>query len=601
MLHRTENKRSAGATAGGAAIAGANKWFSGEITPMDKQMGLSAAVAELVDPGDAVHFRRGYEFPFAAAFEVTRQFWGTDPGFTFVCTGASEWCIPAVTDGMIDRLVTTFAGYSYPTPGRSGTLRDAEASGELDIEYWSLYTLIQRLQAGALDVPFVTTNSLAGGSMGEPGKVDTVESPFGDETVRALSPVAPDVSIINGAVADRQGNVLCSPVEVEGNWGVYASDRVVATVERVIDHDTLTEYGHATTIPGHLVDAVVEVPFGSHPRPLYNPTGAGGVQGYHFDREFYRSFREATASEEALRSWTEEWILDVDHESYLQQLGTERLHELASRHGLQSGQLDAVNRTVPTPEVESEPPAPRERMIAWAAETLADRLEDGDFEVVFAGLGVSHMAVWLYQSVQRATGQDATPLLVEAGMYDFTAEYGDTYVFTTPGLPTATLLADSSFSLGAVMGSSRTLSVLSGAQVDRFGNVNSSRIAGEHFIGSGGANDALSLSDEVVLVLEASPKRLVDDVEFVTGPGTNVSRIVTQYGELAEGSEGEFEIDTVYVPPGGERAAVLSSFEDAVGWDVATAETLTETRWTDDMADHVELLRAHDPVGDYRV
>ncbi len=563
---------------------------------MVEETSLETAVSDAVEPGDTVHFRRGYEFPFAAAFELTRQFWGADPEFTFVCTGVSEWAIPALLDGQVDRLVASFAGYSYPTPGRSDIIADRTAR-DVALENWSLHTLIQRLRAGALDVPFVPTNSLEGSSMGEADSMATLESPFDGRDQLVLEPLAPDVSILNGVVADRDGNVVCSPVQVEGNWGVYGADRVVATVERVVDEEVLRAHSEATTVPGHLVDHVVEVPFGSHPRPLYSPTGVGEVQGYHFDREFYLNFREAaTADREALDTWIDRWILDGDHEAYLERLGADRLHRLASRHSLQHGQLDAVNRTVPRPSVDEEPPADRERMILRAADLLAERVDAAGHEVVFAGLGTSHLAVWLYQS----QADDPAPLLVEAGMYGFTAEFGDTYVFSTPALPTASLLSDTPFALGQVMSSAKTLAVLTGAQVDREGNVNSSRIGDKHFVGSGGANDALSTADEVVLVLQASPKRLVEEVEFVTGPGRNVSYVVTQYGILGR-QDGELVVETVFVPPGESTDDRLAAFSDAVGWPVETADSVDSRSAPADLDDRVAALRAHDPPGDYRV
>ena len=561
---------------------------------MVEETTLQAAVSDVVEPGDTIHFRRGYEFPFAAAFELTRQFWNADPAFTFVCTGVSEWAIPALLNGQVERLVASFAGYSYPTPGRSDVITD-RSSSDVRLENWSLYTLIQRLRAGALGFPFVPTNSLEGSSMGEDAEMATVESPFADDDSLVLSPLAPDVSILNGVVADRAGNVVCSPVQVEGNWGVYGSDRVIATVERVVDEEELREHNDATTIPGHLVDRVVEVPFGSHPRPLFNPSGVGGVQGYHFDREFYETFRQATRDRAALEDWIQEWILGADHESYLEQLGTDRLYRLSGRHGLEYSQLDAVTRTEPRPAVGDEPPGDRERMIVRAADLLGERVDEASHEVVFAGLGTSHLAVWLYQSL----AEDPAPLLVEAGMYGFTAEFGDTYVFSTPAMPTASVLSDTTFALGQVMSSSSTLAVLTGAQVDRRGNVNSSRIGDRHFVGSGGANDALSTADEVVLVLQASPKRLVDEVEFVTGPGRNVSRVVTQHGVLRR-QDGDLVVDTVFLEPDETIDDRVEAFDASVGWALGTADSVTEQTWSADLDDRVTVLRAHDPPGDYR-
>jgi glutaconate CoA-transferase, subunit B len=66
--------------------------------------------------------------------------------------------------------------------------------------------------------------------------------------------------------------------------------------------------------------------------------------------------------------------------------------------------------------------------------------------------------------------------------------------------------------------------VLGAAQVDRFGNINSS-IIGDHdhptvrLPGSGGANDIASLCNRLLIVTSHESRRFVDKVDFVTSPG----------------------------------------------------------------------------------
>jgi acyl CoA:acetate/3-ketoacid CoA transferase len=179
-----------------------------------------------------------------------------------------------------------------------------------------------------------------------------------------------------------------------------------------------------------------------------------------------------------------------------------------------------------------EPPAERERLVVWAARELAERAAAGDHEVLFGGIGVSHPASWAYSELCEPTDRDALPLLVESGTYDIKPPRNDGYIFTPRALPTSKLLEGTEFGLGKVMSTARTLAILTGAMIDRQGNVNSSRLGGRHFVGSGGANDAMTNADEVVLAVHATPNRLVDEVDFVTGPGDHVSAVVTQYGTL---------------------------------------------------------------------
>jgi glutaconate CoA-transferase, subunit B len=65
---------------------------------------------------------------------------------------------------------------------------------------------------------------------------------------------------------------------------------------------------------------------------------------------------------------------------------------------------------------------------------------------------------------------------------------------------------------------------LGAAQVDQYGNINTSVIGSlEHprvrLPGSGGANDIISLCNEVLIVTQHEPRRFVEKVDFITSPG----------------------------------------------------------------------------------
>jgi glutaconate CoA-transferase subunit B len=68
------------------------------------------------------------------------------------------------------------------------------------------------------------------------------------------------------------------------------------------------------------------------------------------------------------------------------------------------------------------------------------------------------------------------------------------------------------------------LGLLSAAQVDRFGNLNST-VLGPYttprirLVGSGGAHDIATLAREVLILMPHDPRRFVERVDFVTSPG----------------------------------------------------------------------------------
>ncbi|NVM38150.1 MAG: 3-oxoacid CoA-transferase [Candidatus Lokiarchaeota archaeon] len=67
---------------------------------------------------------------------------------------------------------------------------------------------------------------------------------------------------------------------------------------------------------------------------------------------------------------------------------------------------------------------------------------------------------------------------------------------------------------------------LGGAQIDRYGNLNSTMIGDDYekpkvrFPGSGGANDFGSLAWETLIIMDRhSPRRFIEEVDFITTPG----------------------------------------------------------------------------------
>lgn len=67
--------------------------------------------------------------------------------------------------------------------------------------------------------------------------------------------------------------------------------------------------------------------------------------------------------------------------------------------------------------------------------------------------------------------------------------------------------------------------ILGAAQVDQFGNINSTLVGGTYerpgirFTGSGGGNEVASLCWRTIIVMEHEKRRLVPRVDFITSPG----------------------------------------------------------------------------------
>ena len=140
-----------------------------------------------------------------------------------------------------------------------------------------------------------------------------------------------------------------------------------------------------------------------------------------------------------------------------------------------------------------------------------------------------------------------------------------------------------------------SISVLSAAEVDKYGNINSTMTSPDSYlIGSGGANDAVN-AKEVLLMAPQSRQRLVEDVYYITCPGNKVNTLVTDMG-IFEKVDGEFML-TSYLPD-----PTVSSTEEAIdrirqncGWALKIAPHVTEIPIPSE--DELVLLRTFDPQG----
>jgi glutaconate CoA-transferase subunit A len=131
----------------------------------------------------------------------------------------------------------------------------------------------------------------------------------------------PDVAIVHVQRADRQGNAHAWAnfgVMIEG---VRAAKRVILSAEEIVDESVIASDPNRTVIPGFLVSAVVECPYGAHPSP---------VQGYYKrDDAFFQQYHAETRTPQDFNAWLQRWVSGVaDREGYVQRLGQDRVAEL---------------------------------------------------------------------------------------------------------------------------------------------------------------------------------------------------------------------------------------------------------------------------------
>jgi acyl CoA:acetate/3-ketoacid CoA transferase alpha subunit len=488
----------------------------------DKTGRLDEAIARHVHAGDVIHPVVGHTRWTAATRELVRQFWGRDPGFTLAMLSLSSLGALFFRGRLVKRVITGYSGDTFPNFTPNPRFARAYERGEVDIEHWSFLAFSQRLEAAARGLPAVVTRSIAGSSMERNPGFARVDSPFGE--VGLVSPLVPDVTLLHGHIADHEGNIVIHPPLLEGLWGALAARRgVIATVERIVDD--IRPWSHLVRVPGHRVLAVVECPMGAHPGGLY--AGELPVDGYGEDYDFWVDARAATrAEDDEYDAWIRHWILEVEtQQDWLDRLGGARVAALRAKAAPDSWRVDA---DAYPPDLEA-PVNAWERTAVWGARHLAARVAATSADAVLAGAGVANLAAWLGVQLARDHGCDVK-LTAEIGLWDYNATLGDPFVLNHRNFPSATMLADAQLVLGALVGGpgTTTIGCLGGAQIDRFGNINSTHIEPRPFlVGSGGGNDVASTATENVIVATLTPQRTVADCSFITSPGTRVQALIT--------------------------------------------------------------------------
>ncbi|MGZ4802703.1 MAG: CoA-transferase [Acidimicrobiia bacterium] len=551
-------------------------------------MTIADAVAEHVREGDALHLVVGHTRWSAAAREVVRQWWDRDPHFTLVMLSLSSLGALFFRGGLVDRVITGYSGDTFPNFTPNPWFQRAYQSGAVEVEHWSFLAFAQRLEAAAKGLPAIATRSIEGSSMATNEGYAKVDSPFGP--VGLLAPLAPDVAILHAAVADEDGNVAIAPPLLEGVWGALAARRgAIVTVEHIVP--SLKEHSDLVRIPAHRVLAVCEAPMGAHPGGLF--TGALPVEGYGEDYEFWVDARAATRSDD-YDGWIRHWVLEPEtHDQYLDRLGGRRIERLRAKARPDSWHLDA----------EEHPPDLDAAVNAWetaatfGARHLARRVEALGAHAVLAGAGVANLAAWLGVDLARSQGS-SVQLTAEIGLWGYEPTPADPFVLNHRNFPSATMLGDAAMVLQTIVGGPGTVTIgcLGGAQVDRYGNVNSTEIPdGPFLVGSGGGNDVASVAAEVVVVATLTSQRTPPECGYITSPGRAVRALVTDLGRL-EKPDPDGELELCAVPAGPEPIeARVERARAACGWPLAVAADLEELPAPS--AAEVAALRRWDPRG----
>jgi glutaconate CoA-transferase subunit A len=296
------------------------------------------AVAEVVHDGDVVAIE-GFThlICFAAGHEIIRQ---RKRDLTLARLTPDLIYDQMIAAGTARKLVFSWLG----NPGVGGLhairrrVEDAAPAGEdpapLELEEYSHFGMVGRYTAGASNLPFFPLRSYFESDMPKANPlIRPIRSPYGDETVYAVPPLKPDVTVVHAQRADAGGNTQMWGLLGCQKEAAFAAERVIVVVEELVEEAVIRADPNRTVIPGLIVDAVVVEPWGAHP---------SYVQGaYDRDNRFYRDWDAIARDDATTQAWLDEWVYGVGGRAeYVEKLGAERVASLRPSGTAPSGSVD---------------------------------------------------------------------------------------------------------------------------------------------------------------------------------------------------------------------------------------------------------------------
>jgi glutaconate CoA-transferase subunit A len=196
-----------------------------------------------------------------------------------------------VAAGAVARVEFLFTAITLDGRVRSmPCLKRAIEAGTLDWAEHDGYRLVQSLRAAAMGLPFLPVPDFGGSALAAQNPLPTVADPFTGERVAVERAFHPDVALIHARAADEDGNLWIEDPTTD-LLTAGAARRIVATVE-----ERLPRVPRAT-IPGFMVDLIVEEPRGAFPTGC---TGLYPADEAHLER--YLSLAEGGGEAEYLRT-----------------------------------------------------------------------------------------------------------------------------------------------------------------------------------------------------------------------------------------------------------------------------------------------------------
>ncbi len=281
-----------------------------------KVVTIKEAVSNLIPDGLpelAIGGMHMHNNPMAVLREIVRQKRRVKRLVTSPSAGVNADLL--IGAGLVGEVVTSYIGFEHL--GLSANFRRGVESGSLKLFEVDEPHLVYGLQAGAGGIPFIPYPpglELSDLHRINPEYYNFTTDPYTGRRVMTARPIKPSVAVIHCQEADPYGNAIFRGSQFTDRQMALAAETVIVQVERVVPNEVAMTWPSGSTIPGFLVSAVVEAPFGCHPTASHTY--------YSFDEVVLRDYIKSGKTPESFDAYLQEHIYGTEDEAaYLCKVG----------------------------------------------------------------------------------------------------------------------------------------------------------------------------------------------------------------------------------------------------------------------------------------
>lgn len=492
---------------------------------------LDEMINSEIEEGIYIHIASTLARPNVAVNSLVRNFWKKNPEFTISST-AMVGNLHIISMGNIaKRAIVAFCGDNCLKARPNKLYNDLFLEKTpFEIEQSSTLSIIQRLMGGAMNLEYITTNSIMDSDI-EKNASYAHRVNVNGKNVLLLESLKPDITVMHGVCADEDGNIVTSGPLGEGVWGCLAAKKgVIATVEKIISKEEMSKMKDRIFIPNDRVIAITEVKYGAYPQGMIMNHIISN-KDYYDDYKFFEEIRLAT-KEEKTKEYIEKYIENIKCFDDYNKLIEERISYIEKKD------LELVNKK------QEEKLNKKEILTILTARAIVEKVIKNGYKTILTGIGFSHLACWLAREILYEKGIDIK-IMSELGFYGVSPQMGDVYLFSQRHSYSSEKWSNIIEILGTeVSDYKHCLGVIGAAEIDEAGNINSSMVAnGKYMIGSGGANDITSVADTMAVIMP-SKERMIKNVRYITCNGKKIISVITPFGRLDKNIDNKFELAT---------------------------------------------------------